>query len=204
MDRHGDKCSIITKGLLKPRMVCSGPPVAFPSPTLASGLYTIHPDGSGLTKIAAGGSGYAQWSPDGQQIVFDNGPDSIAIVNADGSGLHVLLAGAKGSGPGAPSWSPDGRKLLYFSTPGRPGEYRAEVWTMNPDGSAKTLLYRSRCCVGSWAPPIWSPDGRQIAFSADSAGGTFLMNADGSGLRRINPATFPSLSWQPQPKGDQK
>jgi Tol biopolymer transport system component len=171
----------------------------------ASGLYTVHRDGSGLTRIT-NGWGYAHWSPDGRWIVFDNGPDSIAVVNGDGSQLRVLLAGAHGSGPGAPSWSPDGRKLLFFYTP-RLGPHRgflAEVWTMNADGSGKERLYRSRCCVMRWAPPIWSPDGRLIAFSADSAGGTFLINADGSGLRRLSATTYDSLAWQPLLKGERK
>src|SRR3954469_10812450 len=42
----------------------------------------------------------------------------------------------------------------------------------------------SACCVGSWAAPIWSPARRSL-FAADSADGTFLMNADGNGLRRL-------------------
>jgi Tol biopolymer transport system component len=162
-----------------------------------SGLYTVRPDGSSLTRITNGQD--PEWSPDGRLIAFDSGPDSIAVANADGSHVHLLLAGALGSGPGAPSWSPDGRKIVGFNTPGRPGHYRAELWTMNADGSAKKRLYHSGCCVGIYAPPIWSPDGRLIAFSANSAGGTFVINADESGLRRLSPITSRDLSWQRRP-----
>lgn len=165
----------------------------------ASGLFTIRAGGSGLTRIAAEGS-YPQWSPDGHRIVFDPTADSIAVANADGSHLHVLFAGARGTGPGAPSWSPDGRKLVFFKTPGKPGHFVAEVWTMNADGTDKKRLYRSGCCVEEWAPPVWSPDGRQIAFSANSAGGTFVMNADGSGLQRRSSSTSSALAWQRLPK----
>ena len=113
----------------------------------------------------------------------------------------MLFAGARDTGPRAPSWSPDGQRLVFFKTAGQPGRYRAEIWTMNPDGSGKERLYRSGCCVDLWAPPIWSPDGRVIAFSANSAGGTLVINADGTGLRRLSRATAYSLSWQPLPKG---
>jgi TolB protein len=166
-------------------------------------LYTVRPDGSGLTKIADGAD--PQWSPNGRRIAFDGFEASdrhggIEVANADGSDAHVLFAGTGATGPGAPSWSPDGRKLVFFKTPGRPRHYRAEVWTMNADGSAKKRLYRSGCCISYWAPPVWSPDGRMIAFSADSAGGTFVINADGSGLRRLSRATSAHLSWQERPR----
>ena len=49
-----------------------------------------------------------------------------------------------------------------------------------------------------------SPDGRLIAFSANSAGGTFVIKADGSDLRRLSPITSSNLSWQPLPKGGRK
>jgi dipeptidyl aminopeptidase/acylaminoacyl peptidase len=165
----------------------------------ASGLFTVRSDGSGLTRIASA-SGHPDWSPDGPRIVFDRSPDSIAVVNADGSHPHTLSAGAPGTGPGEASWSPDGRKLVFFTTPRRPGGFVAEVWTMNSDGSGKQRLYHSGCCVDSWAPPIWSPDGRLIAFAADSAGGTFVLNADGTGLRRLSATTPYSLSWQRSPR----
>jgi Tol biopolymer transport system component len=71
---------------------------------------------------------------------------------------------------------------------------------MNADGSNKERLYHSGCCIGIYAPPIWSPDGRLIAFSANSAGGTFVINADGSGLRRLSPITSRDLSWQQRPR----
>jgi Tol biopolymer transport system component len=156
-------------------------------------LYTVRRDGSGLTSIAEGAD--PKWSPDSRSIAFD-APRGIAVANADGSGIRLLFAESGPTGPGAPSWSPDGRKLVFFKTPGSPGHYRAEVWTMNADGSDKKRLYHSGCCVELGAPPIWSPDGRMIAFSANSAGGTFVMKADGSGLRQVSTDTSTHLSWQ--------
>lgn len=160
-------------------------------------LYTVSADGSNLRRIVDNNAADPNWAPDGRRIVFDSLPDNIEVVDADGSDRHVLAEGLPPeTGPGDPSWSPDGRKVAFLQTPGRHPHFRAEVWTMNADGSDKERLYRSGCCVGSWGRPTWSPDGRMILFSADSAGGTFVINADGTGLTRLSPTTFLDLSWQ--------
>jgi TolB protein len=102
-------------------------------------------------------------------------------VNADGSGLRNL---GRIAGPALfashPVWSPDGR-TIYF------GRY-----LISTDGSgARKLPYIPLIAV-------WSPDGRQIAFVGNKlrnrppGGGPrkdnsdiYVMNADGSGTRRL-------------------
>jgi Tol biopolymer transport system component len=75
---------------------------------IASDLYTIHLDGSGLTLIVntgvarqGGGLGHPRWSPDGTKIIFDGSfggggvtPAQHALwtVNPDGSNLMVIPA----------------------------------------------------------------------------------------------------------------
>ena len=75
---------------------------------------------------------------------------------------------------------------------------------MNADGSNKKRLYHSGWGIDSYAPPIWSPDGQVIAFAISGEStvgtvGTFTINADGTGLKRISPIPFQQLSWQPPP-----
>ena len=163
-----------------------------------SALYTMRPDGSQLTRITTvPGAIDPQWSPDGSKIVFDAAGDKIYVTDLSGSPAKLLVAGSgAGSGPGAPSWSPDGAKLAYFNTPGGFGGFTAEVWTINADGSAPQRVARTDCCVEIWAAPVWSPDGTQIAFAANSAGGTFVVNANGGGLHRLTAANAFALAWQ--------
>lgn len=174
-----------------------------PTSTLPA-IYTIRPDGSDRQKIAVGDD--AQWSPSGRRIAFwDYG--GIEIANADGSGVHLLFAQTESDNLGAPSWSPDGKKLVFFDLAGdqQGSAFSGEVWTINTDGSAEKRLYTSGCCLGESADPIWSPDGQMVAFSASTdkaGGGTFVINADGSGLRQLSPNVpgyDTNLSWQRRP-----
>ncbi|HKA26291.1 MAG TPA: hypothetical protein VKD88_02895 [Gaiellaceae bacterium] len=182
-----------TSGVWSP----SGSRIAFAA---RDGLYTARRDGSGVARIVSrSGLSDPKWSPDGTKLAFD-GADSIYVVDADGSHLKLLLDGSFGSGPGVPAWSPDGRRILYFYTPGSPNQFRGQVWSMGADGSDRVLLYNGDCCVGAWSPPIWSPDGGQIAISGVTENtGIAVMDTRGQHRRKL--LDLPSaLAWQPLPR----
>ena len=92
--------------------------IAFQSPAdptegVEQDIYTIHPDGSGLTDLTGtlglGGTNHASWSPDGSQIVFahfpsTNGVSDLFVMNRDGSDIHLLAATPLNEN--APAWGP--------------------------------------------------------------------------------------------------
>jgi Tol biopolymer transport system component len=74
--------------------------------TQDGGLWTISPDGSGLTQVFRGPTGNwaitPSWSPDGSMIVFclddsanpfDHPNNGMYVIRRDGTGLTLLLAG---------------------------------------------------------------------------------------------------------------
>jgi TolB protein len=92
-----------------------------------------------------------------------------------------------------PSWSPDARALAYTT-------YRP-----NPDVFVSLLyqgvLQNPTKGVGTNYLPVFSPDGRQIAFMTGRDGNPeiYAMNVDGTNLRRLtnHPAGESSPTWSP-------
>lgn len=131
------------------------------------------------------------FSPDGKTIVFERlfstqrfGVDThpvskravLLLMRADGSRKRVLRhAGAKFEHDA--TFSPDGRSILFVRD--------ERIFLMRRDGSGARPVRRDFL---EQACPRFSPDGSMISFwrgSGAKSGAYFVMNADGTGLRRI-------------------
>lgn len=138
-----------------------------------SHIYVIDPDGTGLTRVAAGWA--PAWSPDGTRLAFYR--NGIHVIDADGSDERLIVANGH-----APAWSPDGRRVAF--------ERGVDLYVVNADGSEEVLLvsgFSVSTEMGINAElrsPAWSPAGRRIAFST-TEGSILLAHADGSGIRRL-------------------
>ena len=133
----------------------------------------------------------------------------LYVVNADGSGHRTLTRRIGDGAADSLAWSPDGRKLLFLlehgSAPLCAICYR--LYVLNADGSGlrdlTRKLGRSRGPgPGPASDPVWSPDGRKIAFvRLNTRLGVYVVNADGSGMRNLTPkpmgAAYAAPAWSP-------
>ena len=109
-------------------------------------------------------------SEDGGRVAFNSvgRQEDIYAVNVDGSGLQQLTNDPFQDR--AARWARGGQRLAYYSN--RTGAY--EIWTINRDGSDVRQLTRS---PGAHYP-VWSPDGRRMAYSSHSPNGAYIFDVD--------------------------
>lgn len=136
------------------------------------------------------------WSPDGKHIAFISGRDGVGhlfIMNPDGTGTKRLTNTKKDDGHS--SWSPDGRSIVF----GREGA----LFRIPAGGGPAKRVGRG---FGSASDPVYSPDGKLIAYDYRKPGFSirevYVMNADGTGVRQVTKLNQVSglPAWSPNGK----
>ncbi len=213
-DGTGDRQLTTLRATRFPAWSPDGREIAFASQNAGDQeIDVVKPDGTGLRRVVSSGS-WPEWSPDGMKIAFLRGND-VYVIRRDGTGeLRLTTDGrstqpltwshdstriavtrrgdiwsvrADGGGqtlltinpPSAvqPAWSPDGSKIAWAAgTSGPEG-----IYVINADGGARTRL-----TTDADEFPAWSADSSKLAF-VRNANELWVMNASGSGQRRLTP-----------------
>jgi Tol biopolymer transport system component len=136
------------------------------NPQSRNHIFTLDLATGRITQLTSGGNHHDQhpkWSPDGTRISFISsrgGSFDLWMMNADGSNVQRLT-----DHPAAdydPIWAPDGQSLIFSSErDSRSDLYR--LWLK--DRRIERLTHHF---VGRAIMPSVSPDGRSVAFAAQT------------------------------------
>lgn len=124
----------------------------------SAGLWIINSDGTNPRLLLQGINIYADWSPNGDWIVFEQGGQIYKAPFISDSIDKARITQLTFDGRNFfPSWSPDGQWIAYDRSITN-GSEQAGVWIMKSDGSGKQHLKGG-------AFPNWHPSSRNLVFS---------------------------------------
>lgn len=161
----------------------------------SAGVVVIRP-GRVPLEVTGGDGGFdgePSWAPDSLRLALI----SVDIVGT----LYTARVGVRGSKPvdlaparesrddeAGPAWSPDGKRIVFVDEES-PG---FGLFLIAPNGTGRRQLTQNPA-----HDPNWSPDSRKIVF--DDGRDIAVINADGSGLRRLTATTLREFNpaWSP-------
>jgi tol-pal system beta propeller repeat protein TolB len=145
-------------------------------------------DGSGQRQLTNNKNAnyiFPSLAPDGKSVVYvgqegANQGYELYEMNLESGKVRQLTQNM--GDVNAPAVSPDGRSIVFDR---RSGNHQS-LWLMNRDGSHAHEVFGPP--AGDGWDAVWSPDGSQILFASNRAGGVqlFTMDIHGTDIRQVS------------------
>jgi WD40 repeat protein len=184
-----------------------------PAASGASGhTFVLGADDGAVREVTGGPRGEREWSSRGGVAVSH--ARGIYVWNLSTGRRRLILASSDRVTYTAADWSPDGGRLAVLRT--EPLTRLQAIVTVAADGDDRRVVVRGPVPGCELGPPVWSPSGKRIAFTAGcldprSAGNAlFTVRPSGARLRTVfevdplipKPGSFvagvgPAVAWQP-------
>jgi len=132
----------------------------------------VNMDEEGEQGIFKGYEDELEWCP-----VLHKGKQYFAFVSAGGVNNHDIYLGSVGSGvDGAPRWTPDGKSLIFVSARTGDGDLyfisdMAKFFDKDLKKEPRGDFERLTTSQGEEMFPVFSPNGRFLAFTMRTSGG---------------------------------
>jgi Tol biopolymer transport system component len=177
------------------RLACEGFGQSDPS---LNGIYTVRSsDGGDLQRVTSAPFGDdcpADYSPNGKRLLISNG--ALAVIHSDGNERQQITPQGMSVNFCSGSWSPQGNEIVFSARVPNAQDFHSSIWVVHSNGTGLRHLPIDGPCGGPFADPsaygcfnpVWSPDGRKIAFGRNQDDGQrdlYTVNADGSGLFQV-------------------
>lgn len=177
--------------------------------------FVVNSDGSGRKALTFGDEAAKDtpaWSPDSRFIAYTlldfnapHGSSELYIMDADGTNQkRIFKLPNEHASAADPAWSPDGKQIAFALSDGNDGS----IWVTDVNGTdvdgtkAHRLSAQSqKAYVGN---PVWSPDGKKIAFHSKRNGNfdIHVVNVDGTNEKPLtqNAREDRCPTWSPDGK----
>jgi serine/threonine protein kinase/Tol biopolymer transport system component len=131
------------------------------------------------------------------QITYGTGPDYSPMADPGGKGIYYVNGRSSGflsaykvhskestdivsEEASQPAISPDGKRVMYVVLAAGKGH---ELWVSDIVGGNKVKIATGE----SLGTGVWAPDNFHLSFNEAGAGASYIVGADGSGLRQLPP-----------------
>jgi Tol biopolymer transport system component len=125
----------------------------------------------------------------------------IVVANSDGSGQQTITHGSRKYVDDQPDWAPNGARIVFQRCGGKSP---CSIWSVRPDGRNPRQL-SPRCRSGAkkcpeYQSPVYSPDGRHIAFTRERGASLVVMIADATLRHAHRVGSGYEPAWSPDGK----